>query len=66
MRYDTQIYQWTQITQSNLVKRNFSALFDDERRFATIKLLLDRYRESWHAIKKLFNLTLKVRYPAIT
>ena len=36
--------------------------FDDERRF---ELLL----ESWHAIKKLFNLpflTLKIRYPAVS
>jgi len=37
-----------------------------KRRFAKIKVLLDG--QSWHAIKKLFNLpflTLKVRYPAI-
>jgi len=36
------------------------------RSFAKIKLLLDGYRESWHAIKKLCNLpflTLKVGYP---
>jgi len=43
-----------------------SSTSDHERRFA--KLLLDDW-ESWHAIKKLFNipfLILKVRYPAIS
>jgi len=45
-------------------KRIFQPSFDDERRFAK-----RMGRESWHAIKKLFNLpflTLKIRYPAIS
>jgi len=30
-----------------------------------LKLLLDGW-EGWHAIRKIFNLILKVRYPAIS
>jgi len=49
-------------------KRTFQPSFDNERRLLKLNYFW-MGRESWHAIKKLFNLpflTVKVRYPAIS